>query len=60
MRRITFFALCAAAAMSGLVLTGATAQAAPQDNVGPSVSMRGQVSASEAVLYDNTPAGVLS
>jgi hypothetical protein len=57
MRRITFFALCAAAAMSGLVLTGATAQAAPQDNVGPSVSMRGQVSASEAVLYDNTPAG---
>ena len=43
--------------MSGLVLTGATAQAAPQDNVGPSVPMRGQVSASEAVLYDNTPVG---
>ena len=57
MRRITFFAVSAAAAVSGMVLTAATALAAPQDNVGPSVPMRGQVSASEAVLYDNTPVG---
>jgi hypothetical protein len=49
--------LCAAAAASGLALTGATAQAAPQDQQGPLVPMRGNVSPGEAVLYDNTPSG---
>ena len=56
MRRSLLFAFCAAAA-SGIALPGATALAAPQDNVGPAVPMRGEVSATEAVLYDNTPVG---
>jgi hypothetical protein len=56
MRRSLLFAFCAAAA-SGIALTSATALAAPQDDVGPAVPMRGQVSAGEAVLYDNTPVG---
>ena len=47
--------MCAAAA-STLVI-GASAFAVPNDGVGPSVPMQGDISPREAVLYDNTPAG---
>jgi hypothetical protein len=58
MRHSSFYALCAAAA-SALALTGAAALAGPTvtDQPGPAIPMRGDVSPSEAVLYDNTPTG---
>jgi hypothetical protein len=58
MRRSSLFALCAAVA-SGASLISSRAQAGPTvfDQAGPAVPMRGDVSPSEAVLYDNTPTG---
>ena len=56
MRRCLLFSFSAAAS-AGLLALPALAGPTVFDQAGPAVPMRGDVSAGEAVLYDNTPTG---